>query len=84
MVVSVLLDIFNGITSMDWGIKPGDIWGSVMGIVGTIWPFLLLGIVMVFGGKIIDLLYAATVSKGDLETFKREYKLGRKWFREDE
>lgn len=66
----------------NWGFNASDIWSSVMEIVISVGPFLLLGIVMFFGGKILDLLYAATVSKGNMETFKDEYKKGRKWLRE--
>lgn len=56
------MNIFDGLAS-DWGFDVADIWTSGMGIVGSLAPFILLGIVVAFAPKIIGLIKGAVQSK---------------------
>lgn len=58
-------NIFQGLTT-NWGFSVADIWTSGMGIVGSLAPFILLGIVTLFAPNIIWLVRMAILSKGKM------------------
>lgn len=57
------MNIFDGVTT-SWGFTAGDVWGSVMSVVGSVAPFLLLGIAVAFAPKAFALIKKATSNNG--------------------
>lgn len=57
------MNIFDGVTT-SWGFEAGDIWSSVMSVVGSVAPFLLLGIAVAFAPKAFTIIRKA-VSGGN-------------------
>lgn len=47
----------------NWGITPGDIWGNVVSIAGSLAPFILLGIVVYYVPTIFELIRSAIFYK---------------------
>lgn len=56
-------NIFSGITT-DWGFGISDLWSSSMGIVGSLAPFILLGLSIVMAPKIFRLIRSASAGGG--------------------
>lgn len=56
------MDIFSGITSVDWGFNAADIWKNGMFIVTSLATFIVLGIVIRFAPTIIMLVKNAATS----------------------
>lgn len=57
------MNIFDGVVT-NWGFEAGDIWTSVMTIVGSVAPFLLLGIAVMFAPKAYTLIKSALSGNG--------------------
>lgn len=53
------MNIFDGVTT-SWGFEAGDVWSSVMSVVTSLAPFLLLGIAVAFAPKVFGLIRKAT------------------------
>jgi len=52
------LNVFDGVTT-SWGFTASDVWSNVMSVVGSVAPFLLLGIAVIFAPKAFSLIRKA-------------------------
>lgn len=52
------MNIFEGVTT-SWGFEAADVWSNVMSVVGSVAPFLLLGIAVIFAPKAFALIRKA-------------------------
>lgn len=50
------MNIFEGVTKIDWGFNAGDIWTNSMFIVASLSTFILLGLAVAFAPQIISLI----------------------------
>lgn len=58
------MDIFAGVTSIDWGFSASDLWTNGMFIVKSLATFIVLGIVIRFAPRIIGLVRGAATGGG--------------------
>lgn len=53
------MDLFTGITAVDWGFNAGDIFSNGMFLVGSVAAFVLLGIAIKFVPTLIGIIRSA-------------------------
>lgn len=58
------MDIFAGITNIDWGFNAADIFSNGMFLVGSVAAFVLLGLAIAYVPKLIGIIRTAVASRG--------------------
>lgn len=53
------MDLFTGITAIDWGFSAGDIFSNGMFIVSSVAAFVLLGIAIRYVPTLIGVIWSA-------------------------
>ncbi|HAS7789732.1 hypothetical protein [Paenibacillus lactis] len=57
------MDIFQGITNIDWGFNAADIFSNGMFLVGSVAAFVLLGLAIAYVPKLIGIIRTAVASR---------------------
>jgi len=58
------MNIFDGITDIDWGFDAGDIFSNGMFLVGTVAGFVLLGLAIRYVPRLISIIVSAVTASG--------------------